>query len=294
MVGKRRDGQVNPPRTKSNTVYQGYFLGEVTHSDKPILLIINLVLQTAFLKSCSKPISLLLIGQPGIGKSRLLSPLSKVDFVSYVNDITPKYLVEFLKKVQSGQKRFLAIPDFTNCMSHGKNTRTTLVAILRSMTEEGVTDLSDYHLEFRSDRPVRAGLITAITSSSYQEFRQSWKSTGFLSRLLPFSFSHSSETKLRIMDDIDARKPDCVSRVSFKVNRHPKDVRALEHLLRQLRAYEELLSRSTDSLPYRHQIQLNAITESLAILKGKDEVGQEDIDTVSWLSNWIDYSFREI
>jgi hypothetical protein len=40
-------------------------------------------------------------------------------------------------------------------MSHGKNTRTTLVAVLRSMTEEGVVDLSDYHLEFKSDIPVR-------------------------------------------------------------------------------------------------------------------------------------------
>jgi hypothetical protein len=71
-------------------------------------------------------------------------------------------------------------------------------------------------------------------------------------------------------------------------------VDAPEHLLRQLRVYEELLSKSTGSLPYRHQIQLNAITESLAIIRGQREITQEDIDTIAWLSNWINYDFKEI
>jgi len=68
----------------------------------------------------------------------------------------------------------------------------------------------------------------------------------------------------------------------------------LSRALRQLRAYEEMLSRSTDSLPYRHQIQLNAITESLAIIRGRNVITQEDIDTIAWLSNWINYDFKEI
>lgn len=200
-----------------------------------------------------------------------------------MNDITPKYLVEFLDKVRKGEKRFLAIPDFTNCMSHGKSTRTTLIAVLRSMTEEGVTNLSDYHLEFKADRPVRAGLLTATTNSSYEEFKRVWKGTGFLSRLLPFSFSHSVATTCRIMNDIDAKKPDTIDKVT-----------APEHLLRQLRVCEELLSKSTDSLPYRHQIQLNAITEGLAVIRGRNEIMQEDIDTIVYLSNWINYDFNEI
>jgi len=286
--------QVKSLISKSNSGTQSRFLGEVTISDQPVLLMINLVLQTAFLKSCTKPISLLLLGKPGIGKSRLLSPLAKVKFVSYVNDITPKYLVEFLGRVKSGEKKFLAIPDFTNCMSHGESTRSTLVAVLRSMTEEGVVDLSDYHLEFKSDKPVRAGLITAITESSYDKFKRAWKDTGFLSRLLPFSFSHSIATTTRIMDDIDAKKLDCITEVKFKVNRRPKEVVAPEYLLRQLRAYEDLLSARSGSLPYRHQIQLNSITESLAVLRGDVKLKQDHIDTVSWLSKWINYDFKEI
>lgn len=272
---------------------QSYFSRQVTHPDYPILLIENLVVQTAFLRSCPKPISLLLIGQAGIGKTRLLSPLAKLKEVSFVNDITPKYLVEFLGKVKNGEKRFLVVPDFTNCMSHGKNTRNTLIAVLRSMTEEGVVDLSSYHLEFKSDKPVRAGLITA-TTSSYEEFNRAWKGTGFLSRLLPLSFSHSNDTTQDIMDAIDSGRADPIDDVRLKVVRKPKDVVCPEHLFRQLRVYEELLSKSTGSLPYRQQVQLNTITEALAILKGRNKIVQEDIDIIAWLSKWINYDFKEL
>jgi hypothetical protein len=89
-------------------------------SDRIPLLTINAILQTAYLKSYKKPISLILLGQAGIGKSRLFIPLAKEKCVSYVNDITPKYLVEFLEKVKREEKKFLAIPDFVHCMSHSR------------------------------------------------------------------------------------------------------------------------------------------------------------------------------
>jgi hypothetical protein len=179
-------------------------------------------------------------------------------------------------------------------MSHGESTRSTLVAVLRSMTEEGVVNLSDYHLEFKSDKPVRAGLMTAITNSSYEEFKRAWKGTGFLSRLLPFSFSHSIATTTSIMDGIDAKKQDPIAGVKFQVKRRPKEVVAPEHLLRQLRAYEDLLSTKSGSLPYRHQIQLNSVTEPLAVIRGDVRLKQDHIDTVSLLSKWINYDFKEI
>jgi len=281
--------------TSRNTLWDsGSFSKGVSLSDQPILSLINLVLQTAYLKPY-RPISLLLLGNAGIGKTRLLSPLAKLDFVSYVNDITPKYLVEFLHKVKNGEKRFLVVPDFTNCMSHAMNTRTVLVAILRSMTEEGVIDLSDYHLEFKSSAHVKAGLITATTNASYQQFREIWKGTGFLSRLLPFSFSHSVDTKTRIMKDIDMKKRDCLESVKLSVvKRAPRTVIMPPRLLSQLHVYEELLGKNSGCLPYRHQIQLNALAESLAVLTESSELTQDHIDNVSWLCHWINYDFNEV
>ncbi len=41
-------------------------------------------------------------------------------------------------------------------------------------------------------------------------------------------------------------------------------------------------------------IQLNAIAESLAILRADRELTQGDIDTVARLSKWINYDFKEL
>jgi hypothetical protein len=40
-------------------------------------------------------------------------------------------------------------------------------------------------------------------------------------------------------------------------------------------------------LPYRQQIQLNALTEAHSILRGDNEAKQLDIDASAWLLNWI-------
>lgn len=96
------------------------------------------------------------------------------------------------------------------------------------------------------------------------------------------------------MDDINAKKPDPINRVTFQVNKHPKEVYAPEHLLRQLHSIEDSLSQQTGSYPYRHQIQLNALAEALAVLRGGSEITQEDIDMVSLLSKWINYDFNGV
>jgi len=290
----RINAQLDPPTPKSIADDQLALLDGVALSDEVVLEAENLVMQTAFLRSRPKPISLLLIGKPGIGKSRLLSCLEKIAEVSYANDITPKHLVKFLEEVKKGEKKYLVIPDYTSCLSHSKATQKTLNAILRGMTEEGISSLKAYQLEFESDFPVRAGLITATTSSSYREFAVNWKKTGFLSRLLPFSFTHSYETRARILDEIDAKKADIIGSIKLRVERKPKNVVCDPALLSQLRAYSELLSKETASEPYRHQIQLTSLPEAAAVLRGSSRVEQQDVETIHRLSNWINYDFKEL
>jgi len=47
-------------------------------------------------------------------------------------------------------------------------------------------------------------------------------------------------------------------------------------------------------LKINHQIQLNAITETLVVFRGDNEISQEDIDTIAELSKWINYEFKEL
>jgi hypothetical protein len=273
----------------------GFIWREVLpYYDSTPLTMLQLAIQAAYLKQSKTPISLLLIGKPGIGKTRLLSPTMRISGCYYTNDITPKYLVDFLEKAKRGEKKLLVIPDFLNATSHAKKTRETLIAMFRSMTEEGIQNLDAFGLEFHSEKPVRAGLITATTEASSAEFRERWKNSGFLSRMLPFSFNHTPATQEAIMATIDRREPDPLDKVRLPIVKHPKQVAATEEVLAQLRDIEERLAKETGALPYRHQLQLTAIAEAHAVLRGGISIEQEDINAVRRLSYHINYRFEAI
>jgi len=267
--------------------------------DRHTTLMINLVLQSAFMKPFHdpnfKPLSLLLLGIAGTGKSRLLKTLRKLRFVSYLDDATPTYLVKFLEKAKTGNKRFLVMPDFLNLTtSHGQKTKGTSMAILRTAIEDGVTDLSDYKLEFQSKFPVKAGLITATTIGSFEEFMHRWITTGFLSRLIPFSFEHSRDTQNRIIHNLENKIPDMIGNVEYKINRHLQPVKTSPILLHQLNVFAEGLAKQTEAMPYRANIQLHTLAETLATIQGQTVLTQKHVETVVDLLTYVNYSFNDI
>jgi hypothetical protein len=266
---------------------------------------INLILQSAFqnipINSLDyHPLSLLILGKAGTGKSRLLMTMHTLrkkylDFVTYTDDITPKFLVEFLKGVEKGEKRFLAIPDFQVIThSHGRKTYGTTISIFRQMISDGVGNLDDYGLEFHPKFLVRAGLITATTIASYGQFAERWKKDGFLSRLIPYSFVHSKETIDQILKNIALQKPDSLKNFRYVINRNPQPIKCDSQLLLQLRGYAEPLGERTEALPYRSMNQLISLVKMTAIIKGDSQIKQHHVDTVIKLLSYINYDFNAI
>ena len=281
------------------TVNPEFDLAKGDTLDSAATLMINLVLQSAFMKAFRspdyKPLSLLLIGIAGTGKSRLIKTIRKLRFVAYLDDATPTYLVKFLEKAKAGKKRFLVFPDFLNLTtSHGQKTKGTSMAILRSMIEDGVIDLSDYHLEFQSKFPVKAGLITATTTGSIQEFMERWKTTGFLSRLIPFSFKHSTATQNRIISNLENKREDTLRKHEYIINKCPQPVKTSPILLHQLSVYGEALGKNTRAMPYRADIQLHTLAEALAIIEGCNELTQKHVDKIVSLLHYVNYDFNDI
>ena len=281
------------------TLNPEFDLAEADTLDNTATLMINLVLQSAFMKPFKspdyKPLSLLLIGIAGTGKSRLIKTLQKLRFVAYLDDATPTYLVKFLEKAKTGKKRFLVFPDFLNLTtSHGQKTKGTSMAILRSMIEDGVIDLSDYHLEFQSKFQVKAGLITATTTGSIQEFMERWKTTGFLSRLIPFSFKHSTATQAKIISSLENKIQDSIRNREYILNKHPSPIKTSPVLLHQLSIYGEALGKETRAMPYRADIQLHTLAEALAIIENSNELTQEHVDRIVNLLHYVNYDFNDI
>jgi hypothetical protein len=266
---------------------------------------INLILQSAFQNVPNTsldyhPLSLLVLGKAGTGKSRLLMTMHTLkkkylDFVSYTDDITPKFLVEFLKKAEKGEKCFLVIPDFQVIThSHGRKTYGTTISILRQMISDGVGNLDDYGLEFHPEFLVRAGLITATTIASYSQFAERWKKDGFLSRLIPYSFIHSKETVDKILRNIALQKTDSLEDFRYVIHRNPQLIKCDSPLLLQLRGYAEPLGERTEALPYRSMNQLISLVKMTAIIKGDSQIKQQHVDTVIKLLSYINYDFNAI
>lgn len=254
--------------------------------DKPTIDFINMVLQSAFIPN-TKILSALLITLPSLGKTTYLELTQFLDFVHYTNDVSPKPLFEFLDEVDKGRKKFLVIPDFINTLSHSKNTVDNTRSIMRSMIEEGFTSSDFYGMQREYDKPVKAGMLSGITVDKANENTGKWRSDGFYSRLLPWSYSHSQVTSENIINDkLNGERP--IKKVKFVINRSPVEPSINELMKEKIKnlAYQITQDKYVGSV-YRPLEQILALCKSSAVIRNSDSIEQIDIDNVLVSANWI-------
>lgn len=263
--------------------YKGYY---PRLFDRPTIEFLNLVLQSAFIPN-AKILSALLITLPSLGKTTYLELTESIDFVHYVNDISPKPLMEFLDEVEKGRKKFLVIPDYINTLGHGKNTVENTRSILRSMIEEGYKSSDYYGMQREYDYPIKAGLISGITVDKANENTGRWRSDGFYSRLLPWSYSHSLATsEVIVKDKLDGVKP--IRDIKFRFNKSP-EVPSLDELMKEKvkNLSLQLMQDKYIGSIYRPLEQVLSLVKGNAILRDSNKVEQEDIDNIMSLSAYI-------
>jgi hypothetical protein len=254
--------------------------------DRPTIEFLNLVLQSAFIPN-AKVLSTLLITLPSLGKTTYLELTEAIDFVHYTNDISPKPLMEFLDEVEKGRKKFLVIPDYINTLGHGKNTVESTRSILRSMIEEGYKGSDFYGQQREYDHPVRAGLISGITVDKVNENTGKWKSDGFYSRLLPWSYSHSLSTSESIVKDkLEGARP--IKEVKFRIIKNAVEP-TLDDLMKEkvkVLSYQLTQDKYIGAI-YRPLEQVLSLVRANAVLRDSKKIEQQDIDHVVALSVYI-------
>jgi hypothetical protein len=210
-----------------------------------------------------------------------------LDFVHYVNDISPKPLFDFLDEVEKGRKKFLVIPDFINALTHGKNTVDNTRSIIRSFTEEGFKSSDYYGMQREYDFPVKAGLISGITVEKVNENTGKWRADGFYSRLIPWSYSHSIPTSQSIINDkLTGSKP--IKQVKFKIIKDPTEPELSELMQEKVKTLAMLITQDTYvGAIYRPLEQIMSLVKCSAVLRDSKKVEQDDIDKVMGLSQWI-------
>jgi hypothetical protein len=190
-------------------------------------------------------------------------------------------------------------------MSRGKDTVHSLVAFLNALIEEGVVSISTYaeHVGVQNQEgtvqmPVRCGLLTTMARGVLHDGRHHWARMGFMSRLLPISYTYNASTQLDIHKSIANR--DYLSDAPVRLNIPADDV----EIRLQSPQSDELITLASGSnsiitsanspervYGFRLQKHLQRLAMASAVKHGRDIVSQVDVDYPRSLSGCINLEY---
>lgn len=157
---------------------------------------INEIINTALL-TCTlahdKPISVLLVGPSGGGKSLSLMRY-KSPWIHHTNDMTTIGLHQLLGPDKQNKIRAIILPDFNIPLSHKPAVMTLTVANMLSLMSEGSLRIDDGRGEKTLEhKPI--AFLSAVTPEMYRSNFRKWKNLGFLRRFLIINFNYEVKTR---------------------------------------------------------------------------------------------------
>jgi hypothetical protein len=264
----------NTPLSETNHVPPGLL---------PVKHCVELALYSAYVKDVD-PLSLLIIAPVGSGKTELLKAYAVNKGVAFYNDFTSYGLYQLLAQIQVGLVRHVLVGDFVRLLARGKAVVREIVATLNALIEEGLQNVETFFIHFHSPKPVKAGVIAALTTDEWRLRRKQWIRMGFLSRALPVSYVLAPEDKLRgeglIYDGEQAFKP-----VELKLPGENIDVAVPEPRKEDLKRLGRVLAAvNNDEIGFRSHRHVIAMAKASALRQGRGEVNEEDISLLKALS----------
>ena len=158
--------------------------------------ILETVLFTPAIFDCV-PISVILVGPPGTGKSKIILQFQSPSILK-TNDVTSAGLADIVGDDKDNKVRHVIVPDFNIVVSHKAATSNLTIASLLTLMSEGILRIDDGR---RKKELVHAplGIITAMTREIYEEHAGRFRKLGIGRRFIPLFFGYSFPTKEKIM-----------------------------------------------------------------------------------------------
>jgi hypothetical protein len=256
--------------------------------------IIILTLYTAYIENILKPNSLLIIARPESGKTEMMKKFIVNKNIAYLSDATA-YGIErdYLPKIEERKIRHLMIPDLLKPLSRKESTVKTFITFLNGLIEEGIASTSTYASSRTSAKPVKCGIVTAITSEDLRDQRHHWGRIGFLSRIVPFSYSYSIQSVKKVFDHILGQQYLKEYDIELKrIPRHDKVIKLPKRHAQAILPSTTMIAKAHDTYGFRLQKQFQALLQASALEKGRAKVNSRDVERVLHLMNWV--NFEEI
>ncbi len=262
---------------------------------EPIDEIIKLALYSAYIKDEEQPISLLICAEPEAGKTEETKKGTALDGVLFLSDASAYgVLREYGDALAEKKIRHIIIPDLRSPLSKRWETSHSFVAFLNSMTSEGIVEVRTYAMSKRYEVPVKCGVITCITPRELNDSRHKWLDIGFMSRLLPVSWSYSQASKVEIFKFIQSKGYTGDQAWEWEMPKEDVGVEMDPDLAGQLLPYTYEYAQARDTYGFRYQKHLQRMLMASAIADGRAAVNQGDVDKVTGLTTYLNLGKSQI
>ena len=261
---------------------------------KAIQSVVEKSLWTGWLQK-EKPISVLIVANPESFKTELLKKYRMNDGVVYMTDVTAYGLTKsIIPMAEMGKKvNHLIIPDLLNPLSKQLTTARAFIQFMNAIIEEGAVQVQTYAMQFKQE--IQCGLITAITPSALARRRKYWNDIGFLSRLVPLSYSYEtgiSEDILKSIIKSDYQNEEDTITIQFPKEKMP--VEDSPELYEQFLVYTHKFSEANKTYGFRYQKQLQVLAKANALSEKRYKVEQRDADWVKSVAEYINLEYNVI
>lgn len=165
--------------------------------------LVSLVLTTGAIQNCA-PQSLLIVGEPGSGKTALVERFADEDDPSFnghsklVGQLSAWGLRNFLKLEAQRGVTHLIVPEFQTLFMRRQDTWAAVEGLLLQAMAEGVGDFYNGP-EAETYNKAKLGLVACMTRDAYMGIRMDFRKTGLGSRFLVVRWNR---TKRQIEDAI--------------------------------------------------------------------------------------------
>lgn len=275
-----------------------------------IIKLLELVVLTGHIKG-EQPVSALVTAPVEAGKTNMVMMFTENEGLVVLTDCTAYGIMsDYGKLITEGKVKHLVIPDLIKPMSRGRDTVHSLVAFFNALIEEGVVSISTYaeHIgvpnqgtTIQNRIPVRCGLIATMAKGVLLDGRHHWSRMGFMSRMLPISYTYNASTQLDIHKSIANRAYLSDNPIQLDLPDEDVEVRLetpqADDIITLSSGLASIIS-STNSpervYGFRLQKHLQRLVMASALKDGRYTVTQADVDYVRSLAGCINLEYYPI
>lgn len=263
---------------------------------EPLVDMVRLTVLTAYLTNTQKPNSLLIIARPESGKTEVMKKFAVNKNIAYLSDATAYGIQrDYFRSIETGEIRHIIIPDLLKPLSRKESTVKSFTTMMNGLIEEGIAGISTFaSTRLPTETLVKCGLITAITTDEFKDNRHNWKRIGFLSRLIPFSYSYGLTTVNRVFEHILGLQYLKETDIRLNVPKEDRTIKLPKRYAQAILPSTATIATAQDTYGFRLQKQFQALLQASALDHGRLAVNNADVQRVLHLMQWVNFDQKPI